>query len=126
MKARCPHGSPWFVECWPCADEVIVEHNRKVVNFREAYNDRLFRTGVGDGFYPTVEHSYYWPRGCGPVPPPPGVHEFDGVSFFSSAHEQPQVPFEMPEPQPLTIASFLRVRTDIWRRLFGRHLRSVK
>ena len=31
MKARCPHGSPWYVECWSCADEVIAEHEDKVV-----------------------------------------------------------------------------------------------
>jgi hypothetical protein len=121
MKARCVHGSPWYVECWSCADEVIAEHHRKVVNFDLARN-RIAHRMQG------VHHQEYlvrmWPRGCEPQPLPPGVHEFDGVPFFSSA-QGPTTTFDM-TTEPLTLASFLRTRTDIWRRLFGRHLRSVK
>ncbi len=24
-KAKCPHGSPWFVECFHCATAVVLE-----------------------------------------------------------------------------------------------------
>ena len=65
VKARCPHGSPWYVECWSCADEVIYEHRRKVVNFELAKN-RIAHRMQG------VHHQEYlvsmWPRGCEPQP----------------------------------------------------------
>ena len=65
MKARCVHGSPWYDECWSCADEVIYEHRRKVVNFELAKN-RIAHRMQG------VHYQEYlvrmWPRGCEPQP----------------------------------------------------------
>lgn len=51
---------------------------------------------------------------------------FAECPFFSAKHPQQGQPFVMPEPEPLTLGWFLRVRTHVMRELFGRHLHSVK
>ena len=51
-KCKCPHGHPWFVECFECASEVVVD-----------------RLGIGkvtiehhDGYYLEKWTAYYNPK----------------------------------------------------------------
>ena len=113
VKARCPHGSPWYVECWSCADEVIAEHEDKVVE--------LFPYAINLNRPPRVKlRKRMFPRGCEPPDEP-----FADCPFFS-ATPGPTTTFDFSKCEPLTPESFLRARTQWFQTLFGRHLTSVK
>lgn len=117
MKARCPHGSPWYVECWPCADEVIDEHGTKVVP--------LFPFEIDLDRHDYVRcRDRIWPRGCGPKP----EELYADCPFFSAEPIDFSHSYfaRNPEPEPLTSSHWTRIVADIKRRLFGKHLRVVK
>ena len=64
MKARCPHRHPWYVECFECASEVVIERlgiGKKTIE-------------KGDGWIRETWTAYYDPKIYQRLPPPPAVY----------------------------------------------------
>jgi hypothetical protein len=62
-RAKCPHGSPWFVECFTCATEVVIERLGigKVTIVREGCLIRETHTGYWDPkIFPYVQLSPFY------------------------------------------------------------------